>query len=788
MSEYGVIPENRILDSAANPVPDGQLHVFLENTTSYAALFADEIFAVPVANPQIADGAGFIDPFFVKSEGLKYRKTLADGTTIVGKEVDNVASFVTSATTVLNYTELRAINSVANGSYQVTSQNIAGIFIDIGVGSASLDDGGIVIATNNGRLVKRLFYDAVTPLWYEAAVDGVTSDVIPFQKAIDYLLSVGGGVFNVPVGTAWFPAGAKLDPGAGDIEFIGSGWDSIMKYHEGTVVPAFNGVDHLFRNTLNIPKGKLTFRDMQIQGTLDGGARGGRWANPMWLDYYPKVSIDNVKFFNVAGEGMDFHFGQNFICKNCWFENIAADPIRVRDTPNCNIKDNYILRCGDDSIAIHTSDGSATGTREGVVVAGNHVVSGGTIKVLGGRSTHINNNRIELGNLVGIQVSDSPAASVEGNIPMRDMVITGNIILDTLSITGPVPAITHSGIALSGPVMKGTATTNGIVPGFYDTTNSNWIYPWDWDEVDTIDVASAVGATNGVVVSNNIIRRTRPAVAAFSDYGVGTRLWQGEAFDPAITDAHLRLNSAIAIPKGGFRGAIFSENIVEHCLNFMSMEAMSAHDYYSQVLITGNQVSDCIHRGIVITGAGPGSQDIVIENNSFDLDPYRLGSNSNIDGTYDADALPRGIDIANMKGVTVRGNRFKNTCKVIQTNVASFTTVAGNTLICEPINAASGFHTSNKGIGIIERAGPRYRYEIRNSDPTSPSYENLTLVQADTSVAMPTSGYYAEGAFVAKTTLAVVSNRVVSGWLRLTFGTGHVLGTDWILVQYSNLT
>ncbi|TPN26635.1 right-handed parallel beta-helix repeat-containing protein [Mesorhizobium sp. B2-3-3] len=598
-----------------------------------------------------------------------------------------------------------------------------------------------------------------------------TNQAGPFQNAINAAVAVKGTVF-IPAGNYGFDGAnaGMLDPGAGGISFIGEG-KSILTYFEGEN----SAMRYLFKSTSNGAKGSLYFGPgICFQGTLD--AYGRRAGNPLWLDYYSAVLLDGVEWNNIAGEAMDFHFCGEFSCINGRMYNIAADGVRVRDTPNCYIANNYILRNGDDAIAVHTSDGSATGSREGVIIANNHIVNAGTIKVLGGRVVHVTGNRIELGNIGGISVSNAPTG-LEGNYPLRDIVIENNIILDLLYVAAGVAsdAIANA-IVISANPAQGQASTHSTKPGRYDATAAAWVYPWTYDEVDGDSASAVVPPADGFVIAGNIIKRTRPAVAAFSTYGFGTRLWQGVAYDPAITDGNLRSGSAIGGFTGSFVNVLVIGNIVECAASGFTLPTPTYELQHENIVLFGNVFRDILNFGVNVTAAF--NVDMTIDSNIFDMDPYRANANSNVNGSYAALGLPRGVNIGNARGVRVTRNKFKNTCLAIQTNLPAQMTVKDNVLIGMP--AAVGFSTSNKGIGNVEFADGRYVYEIIDADPTSATYGANTNVQQVSATAMPATGTYVQGAFVCNSSPTQASG--IEGWLRLSTGNAHVLGTDWMIV------
>jgi len=101
----------------------------------------------------------------------------------------------------------------------------------------------------------------------------------------------------------------------------------------------------------------------------------------------------------------------------------------------------------------------------------------------------------------------------------------------------------------------------------------------------------------------------------------------------------------------------------------------------------------------------------------------------------------------------------------------------GNILRCDP--SASGFSTSNKGIGNVPLAGASYLYVIEGSDPAATDFREVLNACLTEASAMPTTGKYVRGHVVVNTSPSLSAGKVTVGWIRLTTGSGHVSGTDW---------
>ena len=88
------------------------------------------------------------------------------------------------------------------------------------------------------------------------------------------------------------------------------------------------------------------------------------------------------------------------------------------------------------------------------------------------------------------------------------------------------------------------------------------------------------------------------------------------------------------------------------------------------------------------------------------------------------------------------------------------------------------YSSNNKGIARLHREG--FRLLQLDSDPTSATFDTFLTVPISKALAMPTTGYWVSGAFVANAAPSLASP--VYGWLRLTTSGSNVSGSDWITI------
>jgi hypothetical protein len=630
---------------------------------------------------------------------------------------------------------------------------------------------------------------------FGAIGDGVTNCQTAFQAAINAALSAGGGTIYIPQGTYNFPNtsnAGKLDPGLGNLTFKGDGYtSSILKYWEGT------GIDqegNLFRNLSNDPlKKALIFDSIQIQGSL--ATRSGRWGNPLYCDYYPEILITNCKFFNIAAMASDFHYCKSVKCINSQFENIAADGIRARDCFDFIVTGNKFTRIGDDAIANHTADYSLSTfipQRERIIISNNTIVNGQQfVRCIAAKKTIITGNTIHLAGGIDLRSNfqSPPGTIVEGGNPVYDINVSNN------SFTDPWKGGANAWVYIATNVAAGTSTNNTI-PGDYNSTTGEFVFPWDYTQTDITIASNSLPRGFNFSITNNTFCRTRSAVSAFSQYGYGTRLNNGVSSDPAFTNADLTILSAIDI-SGQIENFIISNNTIKDTsfgIRLTPYTEPSSYDnparYIKNGNISNNSIFNTIRAGIFFNCQSDTDQiniDVICSNNTINCDPYRMALLSNLDGTYDSDGDPSGISLQWSRGVSIINNKFKNCNNTIQSFRLSENIILNNIAHCG-VPVSSGFNIGNTGIGnIIRNYG--FRYFIENSNPTSAAYLNFISQTLETASSIPSSGWYYSGWFVKNTTPSLdANNMVITGWIRLTTGTGHVSGTDWAVARVSNVS
>lgn len=111
-----------------------------------------------------------------------------DGSSLVGYDGGTVQDVMDSAKPMADYTALRAYTGRAT-SVRITSNGIAGFFYRDDADTTSVDNGGTIIVSGNGKRWKRLFDGPVNVKWFGAKGNGVDDDSAAFIAANNWLMT-----------------------------------------------------------------------------------------------------------------------------------------------------------------------------------------------------------------------------------------------------------------------------------------------------------------------------------------------------------------------------------------------------------------------------------------------------------------------------------------------------------------------------------------------------------------------------------------------------------------------
>jgi hypothetical protein len=371
----------------------------------------------------------------------------------------------------------------------------------------------------------------------------------------------------------------------------------------------------------------------------------------------------------------------------------------------------------------------------------------------------------------GILVYTSAGTASEGDSSIFAIDVSNNQIYDMMN---DYPFTTGVSQAIGVYQRPAEAISGSVIPGTNITASGTFPSPWDHRNGQHDSATDGIPPPFFIRIQNNTIARTLPAVSTYSTWGYGSTYAGDGPHDPAVTNTSLRPSIGIILG-GQARKALVSGNIISHVGSTISLDADPLSNFAGDgVVIRDNVLSDFSASGFSLPSpAAARGTNLRVLDNDIDGDPYHVSANRGAGGTWLADTVPNALSCLSYQGVHFARNKIRNVARVLD-NGGSATTVAQehNVLRCDP--TATGFSTSNKGIGNCPIAGPGYFYEVYDSDPTSATYGAIVTSVAREASAIPASGKYVTGTFIFAN-----SGTALLGWKRLTTGTAHVAGVDW---------
>lgn len=628
----------------------------------------------------------------------------------------------------------------------------------------------------------------VTQAPYSARGDGVTDDTAAIQAAI--AASAAGGV------SIYFPAGVYRVGKNGAVGILrpksntvweGAGKGLTVLYFDDSI----GGTDMVGNNISN----GLTY-DALTNWTMRGITLRGRGAT---------VKTQTVQLMRVAGSeivvedcsseysrnmGMVIINSTDVTVRRCRIYRPMADGIAVWDSSGVTITDNECVQCNDDAISVHSSDNAPEPVRSGIVIANNRIRESQGISAMGGKSLLINGNVLQRIMGIGIRVQALSTGS-QGQTAEFSIKITNNSITDVILRQEPSPrTLAHVGIWVYGGTRQKQA--GAAPPGEPDPATGDTVSLYGSNGVGTLYLNETVSggavapAGMGIDISGNILLRTLPAVTTVSQWGYpdsASGLWVGNNgdgsgfFNGAIPDSALRFPGISLGPT--LWDARVSDNIIRtgglYSIFLTSTGTVSMD--FNNLAIERNKCTDFTTAGIYLPNSAT-IHRIQIRSNDFDGDPLHTHSNRKTgprDGSWLASGLPAGIYAQLPLGFLAIDNTFRNLCVPIQQGGTTYGNIRGSVVYCDP--AADGFSTSNKGVGFLPFVGPGgATVVIEECNPTSVNYGQIQNQTHTSRPSLPINGKYAKGHVVWNSDTDAGE---YAGWVRLTYGTGHVLNTDW---------
>lgn len=552
---------------------------------------------------------------------------------------------------------------------------------------------------------------------------------------------------------------------------------------------------------------------LQIGGYADDPAIGGRddvsvgdtVANLATgfgfnLDDTGDLLFDGVMMRGIRNQAISIDNARSVKVHNCQLYKCARGGVSIRNSGNVVVTHNVLRFIGDDAIFnSQTGAANAPGDSQHTVIANNVLVDTVGMRFLGGHQLSITDNLLVRCMIKGIAVGP-----IDDNLSrnMFGLNISGNVILDMLDRN----AIVYNNPSSAGekPAAIEVFVGQGADP-FILSGQNNGSGGVNKPETALWAVATRIPGTD-ITIRDNTIASYLKVGANVSDYNAhlddqgnggafyhrGTLNTDGFV-DPTLTQDHvsmygIKFNGPLhscdisgnkISCRTDYAGIYFGGNDTD---GDTGLNADIQFDYaITKVRVFGNHISR-VTAAVEIESDGLTTKqfDLAIEDNDIDADPYfedalRVVS-PNIDGTWQT-VNHWAIDNELTHGLTIRNNRFANTPTAVRLETKNF--IDGNIIYARA--AATGTSSSNAGVRNIPRSSGAYIVIDRDSNPLSATYLKTDAEILTQSQTIPSTGRYVEGHFVRHSDPSIDSDgSYIAGWLRLTTGTGHTLGTDWV--------
>lgn len=521
----------------------------------------------------------------------------------------------------------------------------------------------------------------------------------------------------------------------------------------------------------------LNFVGPWTQGTQVGSNFvSGQWVRDLDIN---ECSFTGSRRGAVGCTGPTSSFAYRARIRNSHFSMNATGGGDIRNTKICFVDGNHFEYAWDDVVGIHNDDGQYTLDRIHIVTNNTFYQCQG-VCASGGASTTIANNRFSMcfGRAIG----------VFGWATFHSLSITGNVIENMFNQEFMSGVLVPRSDAIY-VTLQNAVTKLGLSGFEWETDGGGRIispYANNYKIGRTEGQGTIVRAASpmhSVLIDGNVITRTLAPSPSWASYGlpnpIRTRLgvYTGEITRGMMLDRGIRF-------EGGSRGCRISNNIVDGavvCLDASEyiVGQESPVSNHKALSISGNTFRNFANSGVRLFGV---TGDADVFGNTFDGDPLFENASRNADGTWNfagtsACGALYGSDSVNMN-VVVHSNNFRNLRRIVEGALPNclFT---GNFVYCDPV---SDVDAGNVGIGdfggSIARIGTLI---VELGNPSLPDFGRIASSSLVSATSVPSSGKYARGHVVkALAPTKDASGRVITGWLRLTTGSGHALGSDWI--------
>ena len=693
---------------------------------------------------------------------------------------------------------------VSPGVYSKVSINGKGqVVAGANLAYSDLGDGASLPVTATGSTMPRTLgdraADVLNVLDYGAVGDGVTRSGAAISAAIAAAAAKSsGGEVYIPAGTYRIDVSVSAIFAKSSVMLRGAGRGRTLLVIDDSV-NSF-GTNGGNAGITNATAGQVfpTITDFHLRGVTVQGSRGQNGSNVAQgtflvnLVNIRNISVVDCEFTDSRGFSLGLFSGSDVLVRGNRVLRSNVDSIAVWDVANVIIDSNEVEMSGDDSISVHAGDGATQPLRSGIIVTNNTVTDGQGIHVLGAKSAVISGNVIRRARAVGINVGFDPLFH-QGNTPNFGVEINNNVIEDMIddTVRGGGPGASYIFVGGSSKQAGPGASAPGVpVPGsgtvtpLYGATTGIFYAGGQANTDGSFTTTGNVASPGGywLRIEGNILVRTLPSVASYSQWGYAPTLQVGTSgvYNGPITEAMLNYPGIHLQP--AMRNCRIAGNIIQTTgANGIEFDAVANDMDFDGLEIVGNRIADFSAYGIGWLSAAATTQRLRLMGNDFDGDPYFRSAGRGANGTWTtAGSGSIGVNLGMLSGVELDGNHFRNLVAPTAQGAAVQNVFRHNVVHGNPV--AVGFNTGNEGVGTVPVAAGDFSHVIEVSDPTDANFGKLLSATLFSSPAQPTAGIYVTGQFVATTTPGLVNGQVLLGFQRLTTGSTHVTGVDWVSV------
>ena len=462
---------------------------------------------------------------------------------------------------------------------------------------------------------------------------------------------------------------------------------------------------------------------------------------------------------------------------------IARDCYSVRNSFVVNISGNSLNHSDDDAVSVHMPAPNGFGNQafsgHSLTISNNRFSDcGGGISGSNLKQASITGNVLDRVRQHGIRVGcgSNPLSQGDGAGTGIAVSITGNTITNMINPLSQADSpvgdyIIATGTSCSGSLPSIPGQNNpaiGAVTELYSVIYENK------------SIGAAAGSY-GLTITGNILMRTRPVGVNYSSYGEGLVFTRTGWIDPLITAGMLSNGRGIALI-GTHDQVTITGNVIRGACFGIQLAALSASDTQRNIIVNDNNFSEINTAGVEISPIGSAVQQITIDGCVFDADPSRVspGRLTTNSASWSAGAYPCAVATNGAKVILNRSIIRNMACPADNLSCLSG---EGNIIYAAPI--ATGYNIGNLGVGNCPPAGAMFRYIVINGSVSSTAYETIITDNANEAAVLPYKGIWVAGHFVRNTAPVITSGVTCLGWLRLTTGSGHVDGADWVTISVS---